>query len=118
MEKVMIVDDTAYMRMVLRKILEEAGYEIVAEGENGKEGVQKYKEHKPDIVTMDLTMPKMDGIEAIKRILEIDPNAKVLVVSAIGTEQNVMKAIENGAKDFIKKPFEPDRVIKTLKGLN
>ncbi len=113
--KIMIVDDAAFMRKRIRNILLKHGYEVVAEGENGKEAVDFYQQHSPDLVTMDITMPEMDGIEALQKIMDMDPKAKVVVVSAMGQQSMVIKAIKSGAKDFIVKPFEPDRVIQTVR---
>lgn len=114
MAKVLIVDDAAFMRMAIRKILESNGFEVVAEAENGAVGVKKYKEHRPDIVTMDITMPEMSGIEALKAIREYDPKAKVVMVSAMGQEILVKESVINGAKSFIVKPFKEDHVVQTL----
>lgn len=113
--KIMIVDDAAFMRKRIRNILLKHGYEVVAEGENGREAVEFYKQHNPDLVTMDITMPEMDGLEALQKIMEMDPRAKVVMVSAMGQQSMVIKAIKSGAKDFIVKPFEPDRVIQTVR---
>ncbi|KJS20560.1 MAG: histidine kinase [Clostridiaceae bacterium BRH_c20a] len=114
MKKVLIVDDAAFMRLTIRSILEKNGFEIVGEAENGEKGVQKYKELKPDLVTMDITMPEMTGIEALKHIKEYDPNAKVVMFSAMGQELMVREAIINGAKSFIVKPFTEDHVMQVL----
>ena len=100
MKKVLIVDDAAFMRQSIRLILERNGYEVVGEAANGIEGVRKYKELMPDIVTLDITMPEMSGIDALKVICEFDPNAKVVMVSAMGQEILVKEAILNGAKSF------------------
>ncbi|HCZ07066.1 MAG: two-component system, chemotaxis family, chemotaxis protein CheY [Thermotogota bacterium] len=112
--KVLIVDDAAFMRMLLKDIITKAGYEVVGEASNGVEAVQKYKELKPDVVTMDITMPEMDGIQAIKEIKKIDPDAKVIVCSAMGQQAMVVEAIQAGAKDFIVKPFQHSRVVEAL----
>lgn len=114
MRKVLIVDDAAFMRMAIRNILEKHSYEVAGEAENGAVAVSKYKELKPDIVTMDITMPIMTGLEALKAILAYDSNAKVIMVSAMGQQQMVMEAIMAGAKSFIVKPFKEDHVILTL----
>ncbi len=114
-KKVLIVDDAAFMRMLLKDIITKAGYEVVGEASNGKEAVEKYKELKPDIVTMDITMPEMNGIEAVKEIKKIDPNAKIIMVSAMGQQAMVIEAIQAGARDFIVKPFQPARVIEAIK---
>src|SRR6056297_612473 len=110
MKKVLIVDDAAFMRLNLKNIIEEMGFKIIAEAENGKEGVEKYKEYKPDLVTMDITMPEMDGISATREIKNFDQSAQVLVCSAMGQQSLVIEAIEAGAKDFIVKPFERNRI--------
>jgi len=110
----MITDDTAFMRMTLRNILEKNGYEVVAEAEDGVQAVEKYGQHKPDLVTMDITMPNMDGITAIKKIMAEDPGAKIVVVSAMGQKALVIEALNSGAKDFIVKPFQPDRIVEAL----
>jgi len=112
--KVLIVDDAAFMRMMLRDILAKNGFEVVGEAENGKDAVVKYGELKPDIVTMDITMPEMDGIAAVKEIKAVDPAAKVVMVSAMGQQAMVIEAIRSGAADFIVKPFQPDRVLEAL----
>ncbi|MDR1482349.1 MAG: response regulator [Synergistaceae bacterium] len=112
--RVLIVDDAAFMRMMLRDILAKNGFEIAGEAENGKMAVQMYNELKPDVVTMDITMPEMDGIAAVKEIKESDPSAKVVMVSAMGQQAMVIEAIRSGAADFIVKPFQPDRVLEAL----
>lgn len=112
--KVLIVDDAAFMRMVLRKIVEEAGYEVVGEAANGEQAVQEYKRHLPDVVTMDLTMPVMDGIAATKKIREFDPSARVLVTSAMGQAVMVKDAIHSGAYDFVVKPVDQNRLLAAL----
>ncbi len=114
-KKVLIVDDAAFIRMLLKDIVTKAGFEVVGEASNGKEAVEKYKELKPDVVTMDITMPEMNGIEAVKEIKKIDPNANIIMVSAMGQQAMVIEAIQAGAKDFIVKPFQPARVIEALK---
>ena len=117
-KKVLIVDDAAFMRMLLKDIVTKAVYEVVGEAANGAEAVEKYKELQPDIVTMDITMPEMDGITAIKKIKEIDPDAKIVVCSAMGQQAMVVEAIQAGAKDFIVKPFQPPRVVEALNKLS
>jgi len=112
--KVLIVDDAAFMRMMLRDILAKNGFEVVGEADNGKVAVQMYSELKPDVVTMDITMPEMDGIAAVKEIKAADPSAKVVMVSAMGQQAMVIEAIRSGAADFIVKPFQPDRVLEAL----
>ena len=112
---VLIVDDAAFMRMMLKDILSKNGYDVVGEAENGKEAVEKYKILKPDLVTMDITMPEMTGIEALRDILEEDSNAVVVMCSAMGQQSMVIDAIQAGAKDFIVKPFQPERVLEAVK---
>lgn len=114
-KKVLIVDDAAFMRMMLKDILTKNGYEVVGEAENGAKAVEKYGELKPDLVTMDITMPEMDGISALKNIRSIDSNAKVVMCSAMGQQAMVIEAIQAGAKDFIVKPFQADRVLEAVK---
>ncbi|OCL27336.1 two-component system chemotaxis response regulator CheY [Orenia metallireducens] len=113
-KKILITDDANFMRTMLAKIVEENGYEVVGTAENGEVAIQKYKELKPDLVTMDITMPGMDGIEATKGIMAVDPNAKIVVCSAMGQKPMVLEAIEAGAKDFIVKPIKPEKVKETL----
>ncbi|MBO1510402.1 MULTISPECIES: response regulator [Metabacillus] len=112
--KIMIVDDAAFMRMMIKDILTKNGYEVVAEAADGAQAVEKYKEHQPDLVTMDITMPEMDGIAALKAIKEINANAKVIMCSAMGQQAMVIDAIQAGAKDFIVKPFQADRVLEAI----
>ena len=113
-KRVLIVDDAVFMRMKLRDILEKNGYEVVEEAQNGLEAIEKYKAVNPDLVTMDITMPEMDGVEALKNIKAFDGNAKVVMCSAMGQQAMVMDAIRAGALDFIVKPFDTDRVISAL----
>ncbi len=113
-KRVLIVDDAAFMRMLLKDIISKGGYEVVGEASNGAEAIEKYKEIKPDIVTMDITMPDMNGIEATKKIMEIDPNANIIMCSAMGQQMMVVEAIQAGAKDFIVKPFQQGRVVEAL----
>jgi two-component system chemotaxis response regulator CheY len=112
--KVLIVDDATFMRMMIKNIISKEGFEVVGEAENGKQAVDLYFETKPDLVTMDITMPEMDGIEAAKAIISKAPEAKIIMCSAMGQQSMVMEAIQAGAKDFIVKPFQPDRVIQAL----
>jgi len=114
MAKVLIVDDAAFMRMLVKKILVQAGHQIVGEAGNGKEAVEKYKELKPDLVTMDIVMPEMDGISAVKEIMKIDPNAKIIMITAVGQEAKVMEALKSGAKGYIVKPFQAPKVIEEV----
>ncbi|MHA6251199.1 response regulator [Oceanobacillus sp. CAU 1775] len=114
MAKVLIVDDAKFLRVMLSSILENGDFEVVAEAENGEEAIELYKEHRPDIVTMDITMPVMNGIDAIREIKKIDENASIVVCSAVGQKNVVVEAIEAGAKDFIVKPFNEKKVLETL----
>ena len=114
-KKVLVVDDASFMRMMIKNILQGTDYEVVAEAGNGREAVDMYSEHNPDLVTMDITMPDMDGIKAVKKILEIDPDANVIMCSAMGQQAMVIDAVEAGAKDFIVKPFKEDRVLGAIK---
>jgi two-component system chemotaxis response regulator CheY len=113
--RVLIVDDAAFMRMMVKDILSKNGYEIVGEAENGVKALEKYQELKPDLTTMDITMPEMDGITAVKEIKKLDPNAKVIMCSAMGQQAMVVEAIQAGARDFIVKPFQPDRVLEAVR---
>ncbi len=114
MAKILIVDDAAFMRMNLKNILENNGHEIVDEAANGKIGFESYQKHGADLVTMDITMPEMDGIEAVKKIMEFDSDAKVIMCSAMGQQSLVIEAIEAGAKDFIVKPFNKKRIKEAI----
>ncbi len=114
-KKVMIVDDAAFMRMMIKDILTKNGYEVCCEAENGKIASEKYKEATPDLTLMDITMPEMDGIQALKSIKSQDPNANVIMCSAMGQQAMVIEAIQSGAKDFIVKPFQADRVLEAVK---
>ncbi|OEH85026.1 histidine kinase [Desulfuribacillus stibiiarsenatis] len=117
MARVLVVDDAAFMRMSIRTMLERNGYEVVGEAENGAVGVKKYQELQPDIVTMDITMPEMTGLEALIEIRKIDPQAKVVMVSAMGQQTMVKDAIINGAKSFIVKPFQEEHVVQTFQSI-
>jgi two-component system chemotaxis response regulator CheY len=114
MSRVLIVDDATFMRMMIKDILLKNGLEVVGEAENGLVAIEKYQELKPDLVTMDITMPEMDGIAAIKEIKKIDPHAKIIICSAMGQQMMVMEAIQAGARDFVVKPFQQDRVLQAL----
>ena len=114
-KNILVVDDAAFMRMMLKDILTNNGYNIAGEAENGAVAVEKYKELKPDAVTMDITMPEKDGIQALKEIKDLDTSAVVLMCSAMGQQQMVIEAIQAGAKDFIVKPFDADRVLAAIK---
>ncbi len=118
MARVMIVDDALFMRKMLSDILKRENIEICGEAENGKEAIEKYQQLKPDLVTMDIVMPKVeeiDGVGAVKEIVKVDPQAKIIMVSAMGQHSLVVEAIQSGAKDFVTKPFQPSRVIEAVK---
>lgn len=113
-KNILICDDAAFMRMMIKDILTKNGYNIAGEAENGAKAVEKYNELKPDLVLMDITMPEMDGIQALKKIKETDPNASVIMCSAMGQQAMVIESIQSGAKDFIVKPFQTDRVLEAV----
>jgi two-component system chemotaxis response regulator CheY len=112
--RILVADDASFMRITLDRILKSAGYEIVGQAANGIEAVAAYKKHNPDLVTMDVSMPEMDGVQAVKAIREIDPQARIVMVSAMGQEYVMQEAIAAGAIDFIVKPFKPDKVLETV----
>lgn len=114
-KNILLVDDAAFMRMMLKDILTKNGYNVVGEAENGEDAIAKYTDLKPNLVVMDITMPKMDGIQAAKAIKTSDPNALIIMCSAMGQQAMVIEAIQAGAKDFIVKPFQPDRVLEAIK---
>lgn len=114
MAKVLVVDDAAFMRMRVVKLLTENGYEVI-EAQDGQEGLDKYKSEKPDLVLMDITMPIMDGITSLQEIKKFDANAVVVMCSALGQQTMVMNSIKSGAKDFIVKPYQPDKILATIK---
>ncbi|WP_313341565.1 response regulator [Sedimentibacter sp.] len=116
-KKIMIVDDAAFMRMMIKDTLLKNGYDDIIEASDGEIAVQSYKTEKPDLILMDITMPNKNGLEALKEIKEMDPNAKIVMCSAMGQESMVVEAIRSGAKDFIVKPFKADRVLKTVQGI-
>lgn len=113
-KRILIVDDAAFMRMMIKDILTKNGFEVVGEAADGIQAVEKYNELQPDLVTMDITMPEMDGIAALKEIKGTDPSAVVIMCSAMGQQAMVIDAIQAGAKDFIVKPFQADRVIEAI----
>ncbi|MFG6358269.1 MAG: response regulator [Acetatifactor sp.] len=114
-KNILICDDAAFMRMMIKDILSKNGYNVVGEAENGAKAVEKYAELKPDLVLMDITMPEMDGIAALKAIKASDAGATVIMCSAMGQQAMVIESIQAGAKDFIVKPFQADRVIEAVK---
>ena len=113
-KNILICDDAAFMRMMIKDILTKNGYNIVGEAENGAKAVEQYAELKPDLVLMDITMPEMDGIEALKKIKAADANASIIMCSAMGQQAMVIESIQSGAKDFIVKPFQADRVLEAV----
>lgn len=115
--KILIVDDAAFMRMMIKDTLKKNGYENLIEAADGELAVQAFKTEKPDLIIMDITMPNKNGLEALKEIKQLDPNAKIVMCSAMGQESMVVEAIRSGAKDFIVKPFKADRVLKTVQGI-
>jgi len=114
MAKLLLVDDAAFMRMVVKDTLTKNGFTDLYEAADGLEAIEKYKEVLPDLVIMDITMPNMDGLEALKKIKAEFPDAKIIMCSAMGQEAMVVEAIKSGAKDFIVKPFKPDRILKAV----
>ena len=114
-KNILICDDAAFMRMMIKDILTKNGYNVAGEAENGAKAVEKYKELKPDLVMMDITMPEMDGIQALKAIKATDAGATVIMCSAMGQQAMVIESIQSGAKDFIVKPFDKDRVLEAVK---
>lgn len=113
-KRILIADDALFMRALLKKILLESGYSICGEASTGKEAVQMFQILKPDLVTLDITMPELDGISALKQIREYDPTAKVVMCTAMGQKSLIIEAIELGAKDYIIKPFQPDRIVEAF----
>jgi two-component system chemotaxis response regulator CheY len=114
MPRVLVVDDAGFMRQTLSAILTQHGYEVVGTAADGREAVTAYQQHKPDLVTMDLTMPNVDGLQAVREIREIDPRARIVVVSAMGQQAKVLDAIQAGASDFVVKPFDEERLLMAL----
>ena len=114
-KNILICDDAAFMRMMIKDILTKNGYTVIGEAENGAKAAEKYAELKPDLVLMDITMPEMDGIQALKKIKEADPSATVIMCSAMGQQAMVIESIQSGAKDFIVKPFQADRVLEAVR---
>src|SRR3981189_2205780 len=116
MAKILVVDDAAFMRVRAAKVLQDNGHEV-AQAENGREAVKQYIEWRPDAVLMDITMPEMDGLAALKEIRKIDPDARVAMVTAMGQQAIVMEALRSGARDFVLKPFQPERMLAALQKL-
>ncbi|HQD28522.1 response regulator [Acetivibrio saccincola] len=114
-KKILIVDDAAFMRMMIKDILTKNGYEVVGEAENGTKAIEKFKELSPDLVIMDITMPELDGIAAVKEIKKIDGDSKIIMCSAMGQQAMVIESIQAGARDFIVKPFQAERVVEAVK---
>ena len=114
MARILIVDDAKFMRMTLTNIIKKTDHKVVGEGENGLEAIRLYRETKPDLVTMDITMPEMSGLEALKEIKKEFPEAKIIMCSAMGQQKMMLEAIEAGAKDFIVKPFDENRVLDAI----
>jgi two-component system chemotaxis response regulator CheY len=115
MARILVADDASFMRQIIREILESDGHEIVAEASDGIQAVEEWKKHQPDVVTMDIVMPRRSGIDAVRAIAAIDATAKVVMCSALGQETLVTEALQAGARDFIVKPFKPDAVLATLR---
>jgi len=115
MARILVADDASFMRQMIREIVEMEGHEVVAEASDGIEAIDQFKNHHPDVVTMDIVMPRRSGIDAVKTIIEFDPTARVVMCSALGQETLVTEALQAGARDFIVKPFKPDSVVNTLK---
>src|SRR5262249_8428508 len=114
MARVLVVDDAAFMRKMLGDVLGKAGHEVVGEGANGNEAIEQFQALRPDIMTLDITMPEKDGLTALREILSLDAGARVIMCSALGQEAKVLEAIKSGAKDFVVKPFQPDRVVDAI----
>jgi two-component system chemotaxis response regulator CheY len=118
--RILIADDLSFMRMIQKEILSERGYSVVGEASDGREAVEKYRSLRPDLVLLDITMPNMNGLEAMRKIFAIDPKAKIIMCSALGQQNLILEAIKAGVKDFIVKPFKPERILsaiqKALKG--
>jgi two-component system, chemotaxis family, chemotaxis protein CheY len=113
--RVLLVDDASFMRMMLKNILVGSGYEVAGEAENGAKAIEQYKALKPDLVIMDIIMPEMGGIDAVREIMKLNPSAKILMCSSMGQQSLVVEAIQAGAKDFIVKPFQPSNVLEAVK---
>ncbi len=114
MKTVLVVDDAVFMRTTIKRMLEDQSFNVIGEASNGAEAVEMYRKLLPDVVTMDVTMPGMTGIEAVEAIISEDPNAKIVMVTALGQQKLIVDAIEHGAKDFVTKPFNPEQIIQVL----
>jgi two-component system chemotaxis response regulator CheY len=114
MARVLVVDDAAFMRKMVTDALAKGGHEVVGEAGNGEEAIARFQELKPEVMTLDITMPEKDGLEALKEIVALDPGARVVMCSALGQETKVLEAIKAGAKDFVVKPFQADRVLEAV----
>ena len=114
MARILVVDDAAFMRKMVADALTRGGHEVVGEAGNGLEAVARYQELKPEVTTLDITMPEKDGISALREIIELDPSAKIIMCSALGQESKVLESIKLGAKDFVVKPFQADRVLEAI----
>lgn len=117
MANILIVDDSTYLRVMIKKILKKMGHNIIAEASNGEEAIEAFKTHRPDLVTMDVVMPKMNGLIAVKNILNMDSKAIIIIVTALGHEPMIRQAIKIGAKDFVIKPFKQDELVKAVEGV-
>ena len=115
MARILVADDASFMRQMIREIIESEGHEVIAEASDGVEAVEAYKEHQPDLVMMDIVMPRRSGIDAVKGLVQLDPSACVVMCSALGQESLVSEALQAGAKDFIVKPFKPELVASTIR---
>ncbi len=113
--RILVVDDLSFMRTAIREIIEASGFGVAGEAENGVEGIMLYRERRPDVVLMDITMPVMDGIESLRRIVDYDPKARVIMCSALGQQEYIIRAIQYGARDFIVKPFRPERIVSAVR---
>ncbi len=113
--RILIVDDLSFMRTAIREIVEASGFQVAGEAENGAQGVELYRSRQPDVVLMDITMPVMDGIESLRRIIDADPAARVVMCSALGQQEYIVRAIQYGAKDFVVKPFRPERIVSAVR---
>ena len=114
---VLIADDSTFMRLMIRKILTKHGFSVIGEAKDGEEAVQQYAKLRPSLMTMDIVMPKLNGIEAVKRIIQFDPDARIIMVTALGQEQLVLEAIKSGAKEFVIKPFNEAQVVNAISGI-